>query len=119
VAAGLDWWRQTLDAKPDVLDGLLTFTIDWTYADNPFHTGYEPISRPSTDFSLWSQDFLSSVGFSQGTDFLTNLRAFNNAQRIANQKHWAFTIFVVNNAAELDSGAGVPFPTSDQDGRFL
>ncbi|HUE73528.1 MAG TPA: dockerin type I domain-containing protein [Pirellulaceae bacterium] len=119
VAEGLNWWTQTLDAMENVRDGLLTFTIDWTYADNPARIGYEPISRPSTDFPLWSQDFLSSVGFSQGSDFLANIRAFNNAQRIAHETHWAFTIFIVNNAAELAAGSGVMFPDSSQDGRFL
>ena len=119
VQQGLNWWVQTLDAKESVRDGLLSFTIDWTYADSPARTGYEPISRPSTDFSLWSQDFLASVGFSQSTDFLANLRAFNNAQRLAFEKHWAFTIFVVNNAAEIAAGAGVLLPNSSQDGRFL
>ena len=109
IAEGLNWWSQSLDALANVRDGLLTYTIDWTYADNPVQTGFEPISHPSTDFSLWVQDFLATAGFTQGSDFLTNIRAFNNAQRIAHQKHWGFTIFVVNNAAELATGG---------DGRF-
>lgn len=109
IESGLNWWSQTLDAMEDVRDGLLTYAIDWTYADTPVKTGYEPISRPSTDFPLWVQDFLDTAGFTQGSDFLANIRAFNNAQRIAHEKHWAFTIFVVNNAHELAVG---------EDGRF-
>jgi hypothetical protein len=109
IEEGLNWWIQSLDAMDNVRDGLLTYTLDWTYADNPVQTGFEPISRSSTDFSLWVQDFLATAGFTQGSDFLSNIRAFNNAQRIAQEKHWAFTIFVVNNAADLAGGG---------DGRF-
>ncbi|HZL87632.1 MAG TPA: dockerin type I domain-containing protein [Pirellulaceae bacterium] len=109
IEEGLNWWSQSLDAMENVRDGLLTYTIDWTFAENPVQTGFEPITRPSTDFSLWVQDFLATAGFTQGSDFLANIRAFNNAQRLAHEKHWAFTIFVVNNAADIASGG---------DGRF-
>src|SRR5436190_17339274 len=34
IAAGLKWWEDTLDAIPDVRDGLLKFTVDWTHADS-------------------------------------------------------------------------------------
>jgi hypothetical protein len=103
VQAGVDWWKQTLDAMPDVRDGLLNFSFDWTYADNPVRTGYEPIARKSNDFSLWIYDFLNTVGFaSSAPNFSSDIRAFNNFQRQQTNADWAFTIFVVNNANDPD-----------------
>jgi hypothetical protein len=101
IAAGLKWWEDTLDAIPNVRDGLLKFTIDWTHADNPVHTGYEPITRTSQEFASWVYDFLGSVGFTQTGNFLTDLRAYNNAQRIAHNSNWSFTIFVVDDSHDL------------------
>ena len=86
VTDGLKWWEETLDRMPNVRDGLLKFTIDWTHADNPVSTGYEPITRQSQEFPLWVYDFLGSVGFAQSGNFLTDLRAYNNAQRLAHFK---------------------------------
>ena len=104
VQAGLNWWKDTLDALPNVRDGLLNFDIDWTYADTPVNTGYEPISRISNDFSLWTYDFLNKVGFNATGNFSSDIRAFNNFQRQQSGDDWAFTIFVVNNANDVDKG---------------
>ena len=30
ILEGLNWWKDTLDALPNVRDGLLNFTFDWT-----------------------------------------------------------------------------------------
>jgi hypothetical protein len=56
VQAGLDWWVATLDkmfpTKPASADPnakRLNFEINWQYADNPVHTGYEPIARYADD----------------------------------------------------------------------
>ena len=100
VQAGLNWWKDTLDAMPAVRDGLLNFTIDWTHADTPVNTGYEPIARISNDFSLWIYDFLNKVGFNQTGNFSSDIRAFNNFQRQQVGADWAFTIFVVNDNGE-------------------
>lgn len=101
IAAGLKWWEDTLDLIPNVRDGLLKFTADFTHADAPVHTGYEPIKRTSQEFANWVYDFLDSVGFNQTGNFLTDLRAYNNAQRIAHNSNWAFTIFVVDDSYDL------------------
>jgi hypothetical protein len=102
VQAGMDWWRQTLDALPNVRDGLLSFSYDFTYADNPIQTGYEAIARRSDDFALWIYDFLNQVGFNQTGNFSSDIHDFNNFQRQQANADWAFTIFVVNNAADQD-----------------
>jgi Dockerin type I domain len=101
IAAGLQWWEDTLDQIPNVRDGLLNFTVDWTHADSPVHTGYEPITRTSQEFANWVYDFLGTVGFTQTGNFLTDLRAYNNAQRLAHNANWAFTIFVADDSYDL------------------
>ena len=102
VTDGLNWWRDTLDAMPNVRDGLLNFSIDWQYADAPVATPYEPIARISNDFTLWTYSFLNQVGFNQTGNFSSDIRAFNNFQRQQSGADWAFTIFVVNNANDTD-----------------
>jgi hypothetical protein len=108
VQAGLDWWENTLDnvlvGTPAEGRDLLDFTIDWTYADNPVHTGYEPIARTSNDFVLWMYDFLNLVGFNQTGNFSTDIRAYNNFKRDGATKDydWSFTIFVVNDEVDAD-----------------
>lgn len=101
IADGLKWWEDTLDGMANVRDGLLKYTLDFTHADAPVHTGYEPITRTSQEFSNWVYDFLGTVGFAQTGNFLTDLRAYNNAQRLAHNSNWAFTIFVVDDSHDL------------------
>ena len=102
VQAGIEWWEQTLDALEGVRDGLLNFTFDWTHADNPIRTRFEPIARKSDDFAQWMNDFLKVVGFDGGASFSTNIREFNNFQRQQSNADWAFTVFVVNDANDPD-----------------
>jgi hypothetical protein len=101
ISSGLAWWRQALRTKfPRAPVDSLNFTIDWTYADNPVRTGYEPIARISDDFQHWMYDFLDEAGFnaSQPTGgFSPDIRAFNNFTRRETNSDWAFTIFVVND----------------------
>ncbi len=101
VQEGLQWWEQTLDIQFPNHQHELNFQIDFTHLDTPIATGYEPISRPSYDFQLWTADFFSHVGFNRG-NFSTSSRAFNHAQREANGTDWAFTIFVVNDEVDTD-----------------
>jgi hypothetical protein len=102
IQEGLQWWEDSLDAMPDVRDGLLNFSFDWTHADNPVRTGYEPIARVSNDYALWMYDFLNVVGFNQSGNPSSDIRAFNNSQREEAGTDWAFTIFVVNNEVDSD-----------------
>ncbi len=102
ITEGVRWWSETLDRMDSVRDGLLNFTFDWTFADNPVSTGYEPISRASTDFNLWIWDFLAPQGFDATGNFSSDIRAFNNHQREQHETDWAFTIFVVNDQVDAD-----------------
>ena len=100
VQAGMQWWTDTLAGITDRHE--LNFHYDFTYADQPVATSYEPITRPSTDFRFWIYDFLNVVGYNQTGDFGADIRQFNHAQRVAHETHWAFTVFVVNDENDAD-----------------
>ena len=97
IETGLGWWKQMLAQQSPALANDLNFIPDYTYADNPVHTGYEPINRVSDAFQYWMYDFLNQVGFNKTGDFQEDMRVFNNSQRLSHGTDWAFTIFVVNS----------------------
>jgi hypothetical protein len=109
IESGLDWWKQTLAATSAAMADELTFVMDYTYANQPVHTGFEPISRASGDFENpsglargWLWDFLARAGYNQRSDLYENMWAFNDAQRSAHGTDWAFSMFVVNATNDLD-----------------
>jgi hypothetical protein len=111
VTAGLQWWKDTLYSMfPTAPANLLNFQINWQHADNPVQTGYEPIARVSDDFYVpsstpqrgWLYDFLTEVGFDYTGNFSSDIRSYNDYTRQTAGADWAFTIFVVNNAADAD-----------------
>ena len=95
VRDGLGWWEDLLDLQGSTHE--LNFIIDFTHADSPVATPYEPLTRPSTDENLWIDSFLDAVGFNTPADFRDDLDDFNHAQRLAAGTHWAFTIFFNNS----------------------
>ena len=111
IADGLQWWVDTLELQNSVHS--LEFEVDWHYADNPVTTPQEPINRLSSDFTTWGSEFFEAVGFqnASASTFVDNLETYNHQQRIANNAHWAFTIFVANSENdEFDTWApGGPF----------
>jgi hypothetical protein len=76
--------------------------VDFTYADSPVATAYEPITRSNSDTGLWIDSFLDAVGFNTPDWYVTDLQAYNHSRRIAENTNWAYTIFVVNSAADAD-----------------
>ncbi|MDP6444022.1 MAG: carboxypeptidase-like regulatory domain-containing protein [Pirellulaceae bacterium] len=102
ISSGLDWWVQALAAQNSVHS--LEFVVDYTHADNPVATGYEPINRTSNDYVLWTNDFLDAVGFNSPAGSVhDDIRSFNDAQRTALNADWAFTIFVANSDIDSDN----------------
>ncbi len=79
--------------------GGLTFTTDFTYADTPFQTSYEPINRSSDDTWLPINEFLTSKGYAQS---FSGVYAFDDAQRLAHNTDWSYTIFVANSNHDAD-----------------
>jgi hypothetical protein len=104
VVEGVNWWKEQLDALDTVHE--LNFHFDFTYADQPFQTKYEPISRVSQDFRLWVGEFLDSTGFGNlapgDAGISKGIRAFNHQQRVESNSQWGFTIFVVDDENDLD-----------------
>ncbi len=104
IQEGLQWWEDTLQAAPTVSPVHdLSFHIDFTYADTPVATGYEPITRPYSNQSLWIDDFLDEVGYNSASSYFTDLDLWNDAQRIANNAHWAYTVFVCDSSYDSDN----------------
>ena len=100
IQSGLNWWKQLLATKSTIQS--LDFVIDTTYVDTPAPTPFEPISRISNAYSDWVSQFLVDRGFSQSSQLDTNMRAFNNLQRVKLSTDWSFTIFVVNSQNDGD-----------------
>ncbi len=129
VIEGLQWWEDALDSfyltNYDDVDPIhsLNFTLDFEYAHNPISTGYEPISRVSQDYTRWVADFLSATGYLATGSIDTDIRTFNNAQRVKYDADWAFTIFVVNDDIDSDGlfapGSQFLQAFSFSGGRFL
>ncbi|MCL4201297.1 MAG: dockerin type I repeat-containing protein [Pirellulaceae bacterium] len=124
VVEGMQWWEQTLATQFPNNTAPLKFHFDFTYADAPVVTNFEPIANPSTYFADhfdpvtatvrqgWIKDFLNLVGHNTTGDFSRDIRAFNHQQRLAHATEWAFTVFVVNdeNDAEENNGEGMFAP---------
>lgn len=100
VLEGLTWWEDTLAAQNSKHD--LNFFVDFTYADTPVQTKYEPIKRPYTDQTLWVGDFVNSVGYNSSTSMFTNMDKWNHDKRVQHSTDWAYTIFVADSSADTD-----------------
>jgi|GEM_PF-3444370 len=104
IEEALTWWQETLAMYTDVHK--LDFTVDYTLADDPVETKYEPISRHSRDFRFWIEDFFRSQDVSPSSGFSNEIRNYNHLQREAHDTNWSFTIFVVNADNDEDGVFG-------------
>ena len=106
VQQGLGWWVDTLQNTFQLTEeraaSLLNFIPDWRFADSPVPTPYEPIARRSDDHALWVEDFLNFAGTNTSAGLFEDIRSFNDAQRLAHNADWAFTMFVANDAQDID-----------------
>jgi hypothetical protein len=100
ITAGVQWWEQMFTLQGTSHE--LSFQIDFTYANSPVQTSYEPITRNWQDQTLWIGEFLQQVGFKQTSSIFTDMRNWNHAQRQANDANWAFTVFVVDSEKDTD-----------------
>ncbi len=91
VPIALDWWIGLSGSYP------LTFTYTFATAT----TGYEPITRPQSDESLWVAAAMANLGYGIG-DYFTRSAKYDNDLRDDNETHWAFTVFVVNSLNDPD-----------------
>jgi len=111
VEEGLSWWQDTLALEHPSSPHSLSFQYDWTYAGGEYQnasltdvvsTEYEPIANISDKFQDWIYDFLDTVGYNSADNFASDILAFNHSQRLAHNTDWAFTIFVANDANDVD-----------------
>jgi hypothetical protein len=124
IEAGLQFWKDTLtNTFPNAPPNLLNFQVNYTYADSPIHTGFEPIARISNNFTSWMYSFLNQVGFNQTGNFSSDIRAYNDYTRQQANTDWAFTMFVVNDANDPDHlfalGGSFQLAFSFAGGRFM
>lgn len=121
IEEGLQWWVDTLAEQTDRHE--LQFQLDYTYADDPVETLYEPISRISNAFADWTVSFLNAAGVNRTGDVRQDIWDFNHAQRLKHDTNWAFTIFVVNSTNDLDDsfapGGDFPRAFAFAGGRFI
>jgi len=109
IEEGVNWWKDTLHKEfPGMSPQLLNFQFDYTFADAPAQTKYEPISRTSSDAPSWIKDFTAGDGVSSTGNPSIDVRLFNNHQRMVHQSSWAFTIFVVNDEHDIDHSFASP-----------
>ncbi|MCY2926865.1 MAG: cadherin repeat domain-containing protein, partial [Planctomycetota bacterium] len=97
INEGLTWWQTTYANTS--YTGSLHFTADFTYANTPFRTSYEPITHSTNDQNLWIDQFLAAQGNGSGE---AGQRAFDDAQRLAHNADWAYTVFVVDSSGTAD-----------------
>jgi hypothetical protein len=92
IGNSLNWWAQR---EPGAR---LSFT--WN-VQRSVPTAYEPIDRPQSDEGLWIGDVMSWLGYSS-SDYFTSVRNYANNLRRTSGTDWAFVVFVVNDANDLD-----------------
>lgn len=92
IVAAMNWWGSQ---NPS---GAMSFVYTLNY---PVATGYEPITRPSTDDGLWIHQTLGVLGYSDSTwsgrayHYLNDLRTNTSAD-------WAVVIYVVDSQNDAD-----------------
>ena len=96
MAEGVAWWTTTLP------DAHLSFTFDWSFADNPVATTLEPILQTPENDYLWINDMLAVLA--PGTTGTTDerLRAYTDLTRRATNSDWAYTVFVADDTNDAD-----------------
>jgi hypothetical protein len=97
ITAGVSWWAVTMP------DAHLSFVFDWTYADNPVSTTYEPITRPQSDEDLWINQVMDAIYPQSSGDYTTRVRQYDDYTRRATGSDWAFTVFVADDTVDTDN----------------
>ena len=118
ISAGLGWWETTYSGQGATSS--LDFIVDWTYADTPYQTRYEPISHPHTEQLLWIDDWLNGQTLQEQLELGTGwegMNNFNDRQRVDHNTDWAFTVFVVDSLNDGDGRFEEPTPDDQDDDR--
>ncbi len=91
VQNAMAWWAARNSAA----------NLSFVYDNTTVTTGYEPISRPSTDEGLWVTEVMGKLGYSEA-DYFDRVTHYDNDKRAAAGSDWAFTIFLVDSENDPD-----------------
>ncbi len=102
----------TLTKRNQVMNGVQNAMAWWAARNSAAHlsfvydnttvtTGYEPISRPSTDEGLWVTQVMGTLGYSEA-DYFDRVTHYDNDKRDAAGADWSFTVFMVDSENDLD-----------------
>jgi parallel beta-helix repeat protein len=92
IGDAYSWWEGL------EVNASLSFSIEEMGSKN---TGYEPITRDSSEASLWIDEIMDGMGFESGV-YLQKVMAFNHWLREQYSTDWAFSIFVVDSFNDTD-----------------
>lgn len=96
IVAGLDWW---VSQYPHAV-GRPSFTYTYHLGTA---TGYEPITRASSEQGKWMSQALTALGYPcTESDYHAAARSYVNALRESQHADWAFLVFVVDSANDVD-----------------
>jgi len=93
---GANWWisQYPYSVSP------LSFTWVYNYSRQ---TGYEPITRSSSDDGLWLAEVLTGLGYScTSSTYFGAARNYANDLRNNNNKDWGYSVFVVDSSVDAD-----------------
>lgn len=105
ILTSLQWWEDTFDKYNPNSPIDLTFHVDFTYANTPFKTQYEPIKHSSKQDYLWVNEFLASQNYPTGStrnQTNTELIKYCDDLRKTHNCDWAFTVFVADSLLDSD-----------------
>lgn len=102
VTNGILWWASTATQNGHPSADLTANIVFHTPFNEPniVATGYEPIQHPYIDEKLWMGQIMTHLGY---TDYYLNaIRQYAHDRRIATNRDWAFTVWVVNSLNDTD-----------------
>jgi len=94
VRSGLDWWIARYPFRNPPLEFMVSSAVGYTR--------YEPITRNSTDESLWIPEVLASINCGSGENYYIYAASCANEIREKWSTDWAFLIFVVDSLKDED-----------------
>jgi len=74
--------------------------LSFVYNSVTVATGYEPISRPSTDEKLWVPQVMGKLGYTEA-DYFDRVFHYDGDKREAAGTDWSFTVFMVDSEKSL------------------
>lgn len=92
ILLATDWWAAR---NPNAY---LTFVYNY---EERVPTGYEPVSRTSTERVLWINELLSNLGYS-GSNSLTKSYNYITSKRDLKNTDWGLIFFVVDSSNDAD-----------------